>query len=72
MSYGRTKSEDELDPAVVEALAQQLGLNLSSEEAAALTPALVNQIAAMEVITRFDLQEVVPATVFSVGARWDD
>ena len=70
MTYGRATSKQELDPEAVRMIAERLGLDVSSEEAKALTTAYLNQLAAMDSIERFDLHDVVP--VFKVQAKWDD
>ena len=70
MSYGRATSTQELDAKVVEALAQLLGLDVSSEESKALTIAYLNQLAAMESIERFDLHDTVP--ILKMEGHWDE
>lgn len=70
MGYGRATSTEKLDPKVVQALAQRLGLKLSSEELKALTASLSNQLAAIKAIERFDLKHTVP--VLRMDARWHE
>ena len=72
MSYGRASSSEELDPQVIEALTNKMGLDVSSEEATILTTLLLNQFAAMQSFEAFDLQDVVPATIFSAKGGWDE
>lgn len=72
MSYGRASSSDELDPKVVEALANKMGLNVSSEEAVVLTTLFLNQLAALDSFEAFDLQNIAPATIFSARGGWDE
>ena len=72
MSYGRVTSSEELDPDVVQKLAHSLGLDVSSEEAIALTTSLLNQFAAMGNIERFDLHDIVPAPIFKMEGAWDE
>lgn len=70
MSYGRASSDDALEPEVIRALANKMGLDVSPEEAEILTSLLMDQLAAAQSFDVFDLQDVVPATVFDVeGAR---
>lgn len=64
MSYGRASSDDKLDPAVIEALASKMGLDVSAPEAEVLTALLMNQLAAAKSFDSFDLQDIVPAPVF--------
>lgn len=70
MSYGRTTSDQKFDPQVVQALAQLLGLDVSLEEAQALTAGLLNQLAAKKSFERFDLKDIVP--VLRMDARWHE
>lgn len=70
MSYGRSTSNQEFDPRVVQAFAELLGLDVSPEEAKALTIGLLNQLAARTSIERFDLKDTVP--VLKMDARWHD
>lgn len=64
MSYGRASSDETLDPAVIQALAQKMGLDVSEQDAEVLTALLMNQLAAAQSFDRFDLQDIVPATIF--------
>ena len=72
MSYGRASSDEVLDPAVIEALANKMGLDVSTQEAEVLTALLMNQLAAVESFSAFDLQDMVPATVFRLKGAGDD
>ena len=72
MGYGRASSSDELDTQVILALARKMGLDVSAEEAEILTTLFLNQIAAFESFDQFDLQDEVPAPIFSVERRWDE
>ena len=70
MSYGKSTSAQELDPKVVEALTQILGLDVSPEEVKALTTAYLNQLAAIDSIERFDLHDIAP--ILKMEAGWDE
>jgi hypothetical protein len=72
MSYGRASSSEELESQVVEALAKKMGLDVSAEEAVILTALLMNQIAAVESFSAFDLQDIVPAPIFTVEGQWNE
>ena len=67
MSYGRASSDDVLDPAVIEALATKMGLDIAPAEAEVLTALLMNHLAAVESFKAFDLQDIVPAPIFRLG-----
>ncbi len=64
MSYGRASSDEVLEPEVILAMANKMGLSISPEEAETLTALLMNQLAAVETFDSFDLQEIVPAPIF--------
>ncbi len=64
MGYGRASSDEVLESNVVQALANKMGLEVSPEEAEVLTALLMNQMAAFQSFDAFDLQDVVPATLF--------
>ena len=64
MSYGRASSDEVLEPDVILALANKMGLSISQEEAEMLTPLLMNQLAAVDSFDAFDLQDIVPAPIF--------
>ena len=72
MSYGRASSDEVLDPAVVQAMAVKMGLDVSGEEAEILTALLMNQLAAFQSFDAFDLQDVVPAPIFRLGGAGND
>lgn len=72
MSYGRASSDDALEPEVIRALANKMGLDVSLEEAEILTPLLMDQLAAAQSFDAFDLQDAVPATVFDVEGAWHE
>ena len=72
MSYGRASSDEELNPQVIEALANKMGLDVSSDEAKILTTLFLNQLAALNSFDTVDLQDVAPATIFSANGGWDE
>lgn len=72
MQYGRASSEDVLEAAVVQALARKMGLEVSAEEAEVLTMLLMNQMAAIQSIDAFDLQDTLPAPIFRLEGAGDD
>ena len=72
MSYGRASSDDALGPEIIRALANKMGLDVSLEEAEILTSLLMDQLAAAQSFDVFDLQDVVPATVFDVEGAWHE
>ena len=72
MSYGRASSDEQLDAAVIEALANKMGLDISAPEAEVLTALLMNQLAAVESLDAFDLQDCVPAPIFRLKGARDD
>lgn len=72
MSYGRASSDDALEPEVIRALANKMGLDVSLEEAEILTSLLMDQLAAAQSFDVFDLQDVAPATVFDVEGAWHE
>lgn len=67
MSYGRASSDEVLDAAVIQALANKMGLDVSAAEAEVLTALLMNQLAAVESFNAYDLQDVVPAPIFRLS-----
>ena len=67
MGYGRASSDETLEPDIVLALANKMGLSISQEEAETLTALLMNQLAAVDSFNAFDLQDVVPAPIFRLG-----
>jgi len=72
MSYGRASSDEVLDPEVIRALANKMGLDVSLAEAEILTSLLMNQMAAVQSFDAFDLQDIVPATIFSLEGAWNE
>ena len=64
MSYGRASSDEVLEPDVILALANKMGLSITQEEAEMLTALLMNQLAAVDSFNAFDLQDIVPAPIF--------
>lgn len=72
MGYGRASSDEVLEPDVILALAQKIGLPVSQEEAEMLTALLMNQLAAVESFDAFDLQDIVPAPIFRLEGASDD
>lgn len=72
MSYGRASSDDALEPEVIRALANKMGLDVSLEEAEILTSLLMDQLAAAQSFDVFDLQDAVPATIFDVEGAWHE
>ncbi len=67
MAYGRASSDEVLEPDVILALANKMGLPVSQEEAEMLTALLMNQLAAVDSFDAFDLQDIVPAPIFRLG-----
>ena len=72
MSYGRASSDEVLEPDVIMALAQKMGLDVSPAEAEILTVLLMNQMAAVQSFDAFDLQDAVPAPVFGLEGAWHE
>jgi len=72
MGYGRASSDETLDSGVVLALANKMGLAISPAEAEVLTALLMNQMAAFQSFDSFDLQDVVPASIFRAGGTSDE
>ncbi len=72
MSYGRASSDEVLEAAVIEALANKMGLAVSPQETEALTALLMNQLAALESFNAFDLQDIVPAPIFRLEGAGND
>ena len=72
MQYGRASSDEVLEPAVVHALARTMGLDVSEDEAEILTMLLMNQMAAIQSLDAFDLQDIVPAPIFRLEGAGDD
>ncbi len=72
MSYGRASSDEVLEPDIILALAKKMGLSISKEEAETLTALLMNQLAAFDSFDAFDLQDIVPATIFRLEGAGDD
>ena len=70
MSYGRSKSELEIEADRLAWLAQLLGLDVRPEELAALAAALSNQLPSIDVLERFDLTDYPP--ILRVDAEWYD
>ena len=70
MSYVRGIANQQLEPKTVQTLAQLVGLKLSVEEAKAITPLLLSQLAAMKSVERFDLKDAVP--ILKMDARWHE
>ena len=67
MAYGRASSDDTLEPDIILALANKMGLSITQEEAEMLTALLMNQLAAVDSFDAFDLQDIVPAPIFRLG-----
>ena len=72
MSYGRASSDEVLEPSIVLALANKMGLSILPEEAETLTALLMNQLAAVDSFDAYDLQDIVPASVFRLEGAGDD
>ncbi len=72
MSYGRASSDEVLEPEVIRALANKIGLDVSLAEAEILTSLLMNQMAAVQSFDVFDLQDIVPAPIFSLEGAWNE
>ncbi len=72
MSYGRASSDEVLDPQVVRALANKMGLDVSEADAEVLTALLMNQMAAFQSFDAFDLQDAVPAPIFRLKGAGDE
>ncbi|MCY3915371.1 MAG: hypothetical protein OXG49_05095 [Chloroflexi bacterium] len=72
MGYGRASSDEVLEPGIVLALANKMGLSISPEDAETLTALLMNQLAAVDSFDAFDLQDIVPAPVFRLEGKRDD
>ena len=70
MSYGRSKSDLNIEGEQVAWLAQVLGLDLAPDELAALAAALSNQLPSIEVLERFDLNDYPP--ILRLDASWYD
>ena len=67
MGYGRASSDEVLEPDLILALANKMGLPVSREEGEMLTALLMNQLAAVDSFDAFDLQDIVPAPIFRLG-----
>ena len=72
MGYGRASSDEVLEPGVVLALANKMGLSISPEEAETLTALLMNHLAAVDTFDAFDLQDIVPTPIFRLDGASDD
>lgn len=72
MSYGRASSDEVLEPGLVLAWANKMGLSISPEEAETLTAQLMNQLAAVDSFDAFDLQDIVPTPIFRLESARDD
>lgn len=70
MSYGRSKSDLNIEADQVAWLAQVLGLDATPEELQALAAALSNQLPSIDVLERFDLTAYPP--ILKVDAEWYD
>jgi hypothetical protein len=70
MSYGRTTTQQKIDPAVFEGLLQAAVLNVPAEEREALRTAFQNQLAAFDVLRRIPALATTP--VFKMDARWNE
>ena len=70
MSYGRSKSDLEIEADQVAWLARLLGLDLQPREVAALSEALANQLPSLAVLERFDLSDHPP--ILKMDAEWYD
>ena len=69
MGYGRASSDKVLEPDVILALANKMGLPVSQEEAEMLSALLMNQLAAVDSFNAFDLQDIVAGADLSAGSR---
>ena len=67
MGYGRASTDEVLEPDVILALANKMGLPVSQDEAEMLTVLLMNQLAAVDSFDAYDLQDIVPAPIFRLG-----
>lgn len=67
MGYGRASSDEVLEPDLILALANKMGLPVSREEGEMLAALLMNQLAAVDSFDAFDLQDIVPAPIFRLG-----
>ena len=68
MSYGRTKAGERVDVDKVGWLAELLTLDVASEELEALTAALSNQLASIDMLEQYDLTDLSP--ILKMDARW--
>lgn len=69
MGYVKFSDAAEIDPAIIEALAVLLGLDVPEVEAPALGDAVRGQLASVRSLDELDLTDIMPAVEFD--PRWE-
>ncbi len=70
MSYGRSKSDLNIDASQVATLASLFAVDLESEDLEALAAALSNQLPSIAALEAFDLSDYPP--ILRMDAGWYD
>ena len=70
MSYGRSKSELNIDAENLAWLADVLGIPVKADEVDGLAAALANQLPSLAVLEGFDLRDFPP--ILQMDATWHD
>ena len=69
MGYVKFSDAPDIDPAIVEALAVLLGLDVPAEQIPELSDAVRGQLASVRSLEELDLTDVMPALEFD--PRWE-
>jgi hypothetical protein len=69
MGYVKFSDTEAIDPAIIEALAVLLGLDVPEIEISALGDAVRGQLASVKTLDEIDLTDVMPAIEFD--PRWE-
>lgn len=69
MGYVKFSDAAEIDPAIIEALAVLLGLDVPEVEAPALGDAVRGQLSSVRSLDELDLTDIMPAVEFD--PRWE-
>jgi hypothetical protein len=69
MGYVKFSDAPEIDPALVQALALLLGLDVPDDETPVLGDAVRGQLASLRALEELDLTDIMPAVEFD--PRWE-
>jgi hypothetical protein len=70
MGYVKPTSAEDIDPAMIEAMARLLGLAVSPLETTPLADSVRDQLASIQSLEELDLTDIMPAVEFDPRWGW--